>query len=176
MQTEVDLFASQPAVSSAVPSRVDFFAASEPVVQPPAKPSNSGPTNINTVDPFATVPLNNFDGSDLFGAFTSNSDSVSTEATQNPTSDSSLNALGVQSSSVSTTQTKKDAFQVKSGIWADSLSRGIIDLNISVRKYILQPPHLNILMLAMLIFNVVYCIASHLLNNIFMYILCCSIL
>ncbi|XP_031250297.1 clathrin interactor EPSIN 1 [Pistacia vera] len=133
-KTEVDLFASQPAVSSAVPSPVDFFATSEPVVQPPAKPSNSGPTNIDIVDPFATVPLNSFDGSDLFGAFTSNSESVSTEATQNPTSDSSLNNLGGKSSSVSTTQTKKDAFQVKSGIWADSLSRGIIDLNISAPK------------------------------------------
>nr|AFK49429.1 unknown [Lotus japonicus] len=29
---------------------------------------------------------------------------------------------------------KKDAFQVKSGIWAESLSRGLIDLNISAPK------------------------------------------
>ncbi|XP_044462970.1 clathrin interactor EPSIN 1 isoform X2 [Mangifera indica] len=133
-KTEVDLFASQPAMSSPVPPPVDFFATSEPVVQPPAKPSNPEPTYINIVDPFAAVPLNNFDGSDVFGAFTSNSNSVPTEATQNTTSDSSLNNSGVKSSSAAATQTKKEAFQVKSGIWADSLSRGIIDLNISAPK------------------------------------------
>jgi epsin len=31
---------------------------------------------------------------------------------------------------------KKGAFQVKSGIWADSLSRGLIDLNITSCKYL----------------------------------------
>ncbi|KAL5850533.1 hypothetical protein ACOSQ4_008546 [Xanthoceras sorbifolium] len=133
-KTEVKLFASQPTVSSAVPSPVDLFASPDPVVQPEAKALKADPTNINIVDPFAAVPLNSFDGSDLFGAFTSDSNSVSSETTQNPTSDSSLNNLAGKSSAESNPPTKKDNFQVKSGIWADSLSRGIIDLNISAPK------------------------------------------
>ncbi|KAK3213041.1 hypothetical protein Dsin_017747 [Dipteronia sinensis] len=133
-KTEVDLFASQPTATPAVPSPVDLFAAPVPVVQPEAKAPKTDTTNINFVDPFAAVPLNSFDGSDIFGAFTSDSNSVSSETTQNPTSDSSLNNLGGNSSAVSNPPTKKDTFQVKSGIWADSLSRGIIDLNISAPK------------------------------------------
>ncbi|XP_056161729.1 clathrin interactor EPSIN 1-like [Syzygium oleosum] len=39
-----------------------------------------------------------------------------------------------KASAVSNPQPKKDAFHVKSGIWADSLSRGLIDLNISAPK------------------------------------------
>lgn len=133
-KTEVDLFSSQPVDFSAAPAPVDLFAAPEPAVHPEPKASKSEPTTTNIVDPFATVPLNNFDGSDFFGAFTSGSNSVSTGTTQNATSDSSLNNLVGTSSAVSNPPTKKDAFQVKSGIWADSLSRGIIDLNISAPK------------------------------------------
>lgn len=133
-KTEVDLFSSQPVDFSAAPAPVDLFAAPEPAVHPEPKAPKSEPTTTNIVDPFATVPLNNYDGSDFFGAFTSDSNSVSTGTTQNAASDSSLNNLVGTCSAVSNPPTKKDAFQVKSGIWADSLSRGIIDLNISASK------------------------------------------
>lgn len=136
LQTEVDLFASQPAMTSSVSPTVDLFAVPDPVVQAEVKAPNPAPTNIDIVDPFAAVPLNNFDGSDLFGAFTSQSDSVSSEPAKNDVIDGSLNNLGGKSSVE--TQPKKDAFQVKSGIWADSLSRGLIDLNIAARKCISQ--------------------------------------
>ncbi|KAG7943419.1 hypothetical protein I3843_15G037800 [Carya illinoinensis] len=129
-QTEVDLFASQPAT---VPSVVDPFAIPDPVVQPQIKASNPAPTDSNIVDPFAAVPLNNFDGSDLFGAFTSHSGSASSEPSQNDVNGGNNN-LGGKSSLDSSAPLKKDTFQVKSGIWSDSLSRGLIDLNISAPK------------------------------------------
>ncbi|KAA8525190.1 hypothetical protein F0562_006946 [Nyssa sinensis] len=131
-QTTVDLFASQPVSSSAVSSPVDFFAASDPIVQPETKSSKSEPMNTNIVDPFASVPLTNFDGSDLFSAFTSHTDPISTEPAQN--TDGGHNNLNGKSSPESKPPPKKDTFQVKSGIWADSLSRGLIDLNISAPK------------------------------------------
>lgn len=106
------------------------------MVQPEAKSTNAAPTNTNIFDPFAAVPLNNFDESDPFGAFTSHSNSASQEPAKNSVSDGSLNNLGGNVLSESKAPIKKDSFQVKSGIWADSLSRGLIDLNISARKYI----------------------------------------
>lgn len=136
VQTKVDLFATQPAISSSASSTVDLFAVPDPVVQPEAKALNSAPADANIFDPFAAVPLNSFDGSDLFGAFTSHSDSVSSEPAQNDSSDGSHINLSEKSSAASKTPPKKDSFQVKSGIWADSLSRGLIDLNISARTYI----------------------------------------
>lgn len=134
MQTKVDLFASQPATSSSVSAIVDPFATPDPVVQPEIKGPNPVPADANVVDPFAAVPLNNFDGSDLFGAFTSHSDSVSSEPSQKDVSDGSHDNLSVKSSADTSIPSKKDTFQVKSGIWADSLSRGLIDLNISAGK------------------------------------------
>ncbi|CAK9169026.1 unnamed protein product [Ilex paraguariensis] len=133
-QAKVDLFASQPASSSAASSTVDFFTVPESVVQPANKSLESDPMAINTIDPFAAVPLNNFDGSGLFGAFTSNTDSVSTEPTQNSGNDGNRSILNGKSSVESKPSPKKDSFQVKSGIWADSLSRGLIDLNIAALK------------------------------------------
>ncbi|XP_040997439.1 clathrin interactor EPSIN 1 [Juglans microcarpa x Juglans regia] len=132
-QTEVDLFASQPATASSVSSVVDPFAIPDPVVQPQIKASNPAPTDSNIIDPFAAVPLNNFDGSDFFGAFTSHSGSASSEPSQNDVNDRNNN-LGGKSSADSSAPLKKDTFQVKSGIWSDSLSRGLIDLNISAPK------------------------------------------
>ncbi|GKE40961.1 clathrin interactor EPSIN 1, partial [Tanacetum coccineum] len=60
--TKVDLFASPPAAAASSPA-VDFFAAPEQVVAPETKPAES---NIHLVDPFAAVPMNNFDTSDFF--------------------------------------------------------------------------------------------------------------
>lgn len=114
---------------------VDFFSSADPVMQPETKTEKSDSTKNNIVDPFAAVPLNSFDGSDLFGAFSSSSNSASTEPAKDPINDGSLNDLNMNASDAKPTQ-KKETFQVKSGIWADSLSRGLIDLNISARKYI----------------------------------------
>ena len=156
MQNELDLFTAQPVISSSVAPTLDLFSAPEPVLQPDSKIENSGPTNNNIFDPFAAVPLNKFDGSDLFGDFTSQSDSAPSQLSKDPFSVGSHDDVNGKSSSQlpkdpvtvgshddmnskslpeSKIQPKKD-FQVKSGVWADSLSRGLIDLNISARKSI----------------------------------------
>lgn len=101
-------------------------------------------TTPSIVDPFAAVPMENFDGSDPFGAFTSHS------ASQAPVvHGSATNTTNLQSLADSKPQQfqKKDPFQVKSGIWADSLSRGLIDLNITARKSKLTLYVLNLISL-----------------------------
>ncbi|KAK8547384.1 hypothetical protein V6N13_098094 [Hibiscus sabdariffa] len=136
IKEQVDLFASQPSITPAASPTVDLFSTADPVVQP-AMAANIEPVNANIVDPFAAVPLNNFDGSDIFGSFTTHTDSASAskEPKQNPTAnDENLNNTSTKLSQDSKASQKKDGFQVKSGIWADSLSRGIIDLNISAPK------------------------------------------
>lgn len=138
VQIDVDPFGSQPALSSSAASTVDLFAASDTDLQPETKSTNITPTTHNIVDPFAAVPLNNFDSSDPFGAFTSNSVSVPSEPPQKSVNGSSQSQLSGNLSLDSKSSAKKDTFQVKSGIWADSLSRGLIDLNISARKYYLS--------------------------------------
>ncbi|CAH8319852.1 unnamed protein product [Eruca vesicaria subsp. sativa] len=137
-QKEVDLFAaSEPSVTiTSPPATVDLFASTEPVASPEAKiPKPESMTTPSIVDPFAAVPMDNFDGSDPFGAFTSNSATVST-GPQAPVHGSATNTTTPLSSAGSKPQQsqKKDPFQVKSGIWADSLSRGLIDLNITAPK------------------------------------------
>ncbi|KAK4485894.1 hypothetical protein RD792_008545 [Penstemon davidsonii] len=130
-QTNVDLFATQPAPSSASSTAVDFFAAPDPASQLDNK-TNKLETS-STVDPFAAVPLNNFDGSNPFGAFTSHTDPLPTVSNQNSSIDGNngnMNSTPIETKA----PPKKDAFQVKSGIWADSLSRGLIDLNITAPK------------------------------------------
>ncbi|GAB2223027.1 hypothetical protein Droror1_Dr00017162 [Drosera rotundifolia] len=126
IQPSIDLFASAPAFSAPVSSTIDFFAAPTPDLQPSAE--STATSNLNTQDPFMAVPLNKFDGSDLFGAFTSDRNSSSSQPIQNPTT------VNGNSIPVPVVPQKKDNFQVKSGIWADSLSRGLIDLNISAPK------------------------------------------
>ncbi|KAI3939512.1 hypothetical protein MKW92_034063 [Papaver armeniacum] len=106
-----------------------FFAAPDPAPPTDSKPAKSEPMSSSTVDPFAAIPVNNFDGGDMFGDFTSNTNQqVPSQAANNSTTDSILNS---QSPSVESKLPKKNSFQVKSGIWADSLSRGLIDLNIT---------------------------------------------
>ncbi|XP_076958887.1 clathrin interactor EPSIN 1-like isoform X1 [Bidens hawaiensis] len=129
-ENKVDLFASAPA-SFAASSTVDFFAVPEQVVEPEVKPLESKTTSTQTVDPFAAVPLTNFDNPDFFGSFSSNAGSVPTEPTQSFMDSSGLNT---QNSKTAAPPLKKDGFQVKSGVWADSLSRGLIDLNITGPK------------------------------------------
>ncbi|KAM6543756.1 hypothetical protein CsatB_008203 [Cannabis sativa] len=131
---DVDLFGAQPTMSSSASSTVENFAAFDTVPQPETKSTNAAPTKSNIVDPFAAVPLNNFDDSDPFGAFTSHSDSAPSEPSQNFVNNSSQSQLSGNLSLDSQSSAKKNNFQVKSGIWADSLSRGLIDLNISAPK------------------------------------------
>ncbi|CAA2986971.1 Hypothetical predicted protein [Olea europaea subsp. europaea] len=133
-QGNIDLFASQPAPSPAVTSTYDFFAAPDPAPQPDNNASNTDSTT-NTVDPFAAVPLNNFDNSRPFGSLSSHIEPIPTASTEHSANDGS-NANGNGTSVETKPLPKKDPFQVKSGIWADSLSRGIIDLNISAPKKI----------------------------------------
>ncbi|KAL3498537.1 hypothetical protein ACH5RR_041269 [Cinchona calisaya] len=136
-QKNVDLFSAQPAPSSTVSSTVDLFAAPDPVAESDKKSTNPDQMTSNAVDPFAAVPLNNFDASDPFGAFSQNPANDSSTSSLNeslfdtkPGSENNLNGSSVDSKAPA----KKDAFQVKSGIWADSLSRGLIDLNITAPK------------------------------------------
>ncbi|KAI3828447.1 hypothetical protein L1987_02548 [Smallanthus sonchifolius] len=129
-ENKVDLFVSPPA-SSAVPPAVDFFAASAQVAKPEINPPESKTMSTQAVDPFAAVPMTNFDNSDFFGSFSSHTGSVPTEPTQSFMDSGNPNN---QNSKTSAPPSKKDAFQVKSGVWADSLSRGLIDLNITGPK------------------------------------------
>ena len=139
LQKEVDLFSvseTSGTVSSAPPT-VDLFASPEIVARPEAKiPKPESMTTPSIVDPFAAVPMENFDGTDPFGAFTSHSASVST-GPQAPvllgSATSTTSPMSLAGSKPHQLQ-KNDPFQVKSGIWADSLSRGLIDLNITARK------------------------------------------
>ncbi|KAG9456516.1 hypothetical protein H6P81_001024 [Aristolochia fimbriata] len=126
-QASVDLFAQQSA-PPAFSSPIDLFADPTPSVSTENKPSQPEAANSGAFDPFAAVPLNNFDGLDAFGDFASSS-----EPKQNPT-DGDVTNPGQKTATEAKTQPKKEAFQVKSGIWADSLSRGLIDLNISAPK------------------------------------------
>ncbi|KAL3325065.1 hypothetical protein AABB24_038924 [Solanum stoloniferum] len=128
----VDLFASQPSSSPVASSTMDFFAAPDPVVQPNVKSSKPVQINTTMVDPFAAVPLNNFDNSDPFGAFVSPADPKSVPNESATSGGNQQTPTKLDKSPLETKPSpKKDNFQVSSGIWADSLSRGLIDLNIA---------------------------------------------
>ncbi|XP_047342027.1 clathrin interactor EPSIN 1 [Impatiens glandulifera] len=123
------LFAPQSVTSTKIPPpAADLFAVHEAVVEQSEK-SKAKPSSEATIfDPFSAVPLNNFDGSDPFGPLSSHTDSVSVESRKNDDNLTGKPSTELKGSS------NKDTFQVKSGIWADSLSRGLIDLNISAPK------------------------------------------
>ncbi|EPS69722.1 hypothetical protein M569_05044 [Genlisea aurea] len=122
VSNEDDLFASHGPPPPVVSSPVDLFAIRDPVPQPPD--SKSDKTSATTaVDPFASIPLNHFDATDAFGSFT-----VLPPAAEPPV------VKDVKYEAKPTPAPKKDSFQVKSGIWSDSLSRGLIDLNITAPK------------------------------------------
>lgn len=72
-----------------------------------------------------------------FGAFTSHTELP--KATAIKSLNSSPPKPELASMSASKTDMKKGAFKVKSGIWADSLSRGLIDVNITARMYFCNP-------------------------------------
>lgn len=121
----VDLFSSQP--SPSVATTMDFFAAPDPVPQPEEK-SIKPDTNSNMFDPFAAIPMSNFDN------LTSHTDPTPIASVETSPRDGS-HVKSNRTSIDSSPPPKKEAFQVKSGIWSDSLNRGLIDLNITGRKY-----------------------------------------
>ncbi|KAK1267518.1 Clathrin interactor EPSIN 1 [Acorus gramineus] len=132
-EASVDLFAQQPAFPAAFPAPVDLFSSEVSSGFPTeAKPLAAAPVNSNIDDPFAAVPINSFEGNDLFGSFTSHTGPVNADPSQSVTNDNAKNLN--QKDPIESKPPKKDAFQVKSGIWADSLSRGLIDLNITAPK------------------------------------------
>ncbi|XP_057775930.1 clathrin interactor EPSIN 1-like [Salvia miltiorrhiza] len=120
VSTPMDLFASQPAPAAST-TTMDLFAAPDPVLH--LEENSSKPdTTSSTFDPFAAIPMSNFDTDTLPIASDQNSHDDGIHAQMNWTS-------------VNTNPPpKKEGFQVKSGIWADSLNRGLIDLNITAPK------------------------------------------
>ncbi|KAJ6822985.1 clathrin interactor EPSIN 1-like isoform X1 [Iris pallida] len=159
-QGNIDFFTSSPDFPAAVPTNVDLFGASDFGVASKAKSSSpmtthtdafdpfaasdsgahsevkssaSESTGTKSFDPFAGIPMNNFEGADPFGAFTSHTQEANLEPPKNLAS-KSLNNLEQTSVTSSKSAPKNNSFQVKSGIWADSLSRGLIDLNITAPK------------------------------------------
>jgi epsin len=85
------------------------------------------------------------DASD-FGAFVSSTE----ESAKDPFDLSSSSNLGKTDQTplaAPKPSTKKENFQVKSGIWADSLSRGLIDLNISARMFLVSVSFLSIILI-----------------------------
>ncbi|KAL7150810.1 hypothetical protein ABFS83_05G138400 [Erythranthe nasuta] len=125
-QTNIDLFASQPA--PAVSTTVDFFAEPDPVFD--NKAAKSDTVSNNAVDPFAAFPMNSFGGSNELTSHTDPLSAVSDKHSHNDTSHGKIKESSVETKSPQ----KKDPFQSVSGIWADSFSRGLIDLNISAPK------------------------------------------
>ncbi|PWA37891.1 ENTH/VHS [Artemisia annua] len=107
-QTKVDLFASPPAAAAASSPAVDFFAAPEQVVAPETKPAES---NIQSVDPFAAVPMNNFDNSDFFGSFSAHTGSASSAEPTTQSFMDSGNSSNNQIHKTSVASSKKDGFQ-----------------------------------------------------------------
>lgn len=85
--------------------------------------SFSGNKIDNTFDPFAAISLNNFDAH--------NSGSNQTAETK----------FEFGTESPEKHKTNDSSFQVKSGIWADSLNRGLIDLDITARKFLISSQH-----------------------------------
>ncbi|WOK97905.1 clathrin interactor EPSIN 1 [Canna indica] len=158
-QGNMDLFATQPAFPPLSPSNVDLMAVPKAVSHSETK------SNVDLIaenfDPFAAIPVSNFEKSDPFASFASHAEPVTTKSSQN-TTNTSCNDLDIDSifgAFTSTTEQaisepshhssqrsldnlktnsmpefSKENFQVKSGVWADCLNRGLIDLNISAPK------------------------------------------
>ncbi|KAL1562245.1 clathrin interactor EPSIN 1-like [Salvia divinorum] len=120
VSTPMDLFASQPAPAAST-TPMDLFADPDPVLHLEENASKPD-TASSTFDPFAAIPMSSFDTDTLPIASGQNFPVDGIHAKTNCTSvDTNL-------------PPKKEAFQVKSGIWSDSLNRGLIDLNITGPK------------------------------------------
>ncbi|CAO2178348.1 unnamed protein product [Urochloa humidicola] len=149
----------QPPFVTSFPSDTEFL-----VQDIPSKSKNPTHQHYSAkaFDPFAAIPVKALDGSDSFSVFCSNMDPGQSKMESDKCSDHSpLEELNFgaftshtesprasatkhmskfptkpdpASMSESKPDAKKGAFQVKSGIWADSLSRGLINLNITSSK------------------------------------------
>uniref|UniRef100_A0A1D1YJL2 Clathrin interactor EPSIN 1 n=2 Tax=Anthurium amnicola TaxID=1678845 RepID=A0A1D1YJL2_9ARAE len=129
VQGQIDLFADQPSSLS----NIDLLATPDSGVSTGVKSHTPVSSSRSSFDPFVAVPQNTSELSDLFGAFSSHADSASPEQLQNSGNDS-LGNLNKSTLLSSKPEPKKETFQVRSGIWADSLSRGLIDLNLTASK------------------------------------------
>ncbi|CAM0882809.1 unnamed protein product [Alopecurus aequalis] len=123
----------QPSFATLFPSDTKFSVHDTPSKSsqgnPPA-PENSRSTHDS---PGANKSSHSSPLEELhFGAFTSHKEAHAKSATESK--NRSLTELKQASMSASKPALKKETFQVKSGIWADSLSRGLIDLNIAAPK------------------------------------------
>ncbi|KAJ8512603.1 hypothetical protein OPV22_003037 [Ensete ventricosum] len=127
-QGNFDPFASQPAFPAAISSNVDLFDVPNTGLPSETKASITTEPSQN----YANTTKNNLDEDSAFGDFTSHTEQTLPEPSQH-SSKGSLNNLKTPLT-VSAPAARKDNFQVKSGVWADCLSRGLIDLNISAPK------------------------------------------
>ncbi|XP_039848970.1 clathrin interactor EPSIN 1-like isoform X3 [Panicum virgatum] len=146
----------QPSFVTSFPSYTEFSVHDAPGKSKTPSHQHSSAADF---DPFAAIPVKTLDESDSFSAFSSNTVSGQTKTeslkcsyrspfeelnfgaftshTESPRTiatklmNKSPTKLEPASMSESKSDVKKGAFQVKSGIWADSLSRGLIDLNIT---------------------------------------------
>ena len=151
----------QPSFVTSFPSYTEFSVHDAPGKSKTPSHQHSSAADF---DPFAAIPVKTLDESDSFSAFSSNTVSGQTKTeslkcsyrspfeelnfgaftshTESPRTiatklmNKSPTKLEPASMSESKSDVKKGAFQVKSGIWADSLSRGLIDLNITACKYL----------------------------------------
>ncbi|KAI4376968.1 hypothetical protein MLD38_014668 [Melastoma candidum] len=127
IQDQVDLFASGSTISPVGPSPVDLFATPNAATELPEEPTKPDPPNLTDFDPFPAIPPPSADsGHDPFMEFKSISNS-----TEVPSPKTDVNG---KPCSESHAPPRKETFQVKSGIWADSLSRGLINLDITESK------------------------------------------
>ncbi|OEL35183.1 Clathrin interactor EPSIN 1 [Dichanthelium oligosanthes] len=154
----------QPSFATSFPSDTEFSVHDTPSKSKTPTHQHSSSADF---DPFAAIRAKTLDGSDSFSAFSSNMDSCQikmesakssdhspleeldfgafTSHTESPRASAtkpmskSPTKLESPSMSESKPEVKKGAFQVKSGIWADSLSRGLINLNITASKKVDVP-------------------------------------
>ncbi|XP_042394201.1 clathrin interactor EPSIN 1-like [Zingiber officinale] len=153
-----DLFDSQQEAPVAFDPTADPFAAPGPAI--PSETKSPEQPDTKSFDPFAAIPINNFNDSDPFGTFASHGEPVTMQSSQSSpnsgksnldedsifgeftshneqttreSSRSNISNLKTPLTSLASTA-MKDNFQVKSGVWSDCLSRGLIDLNISAPK------------------------------------------
>jgi len=128
----------QPSFPTLFSSDAEFSVRDTPSKYSQGKPPVSENSSKESFDPFAAIVQRNKSSGCIptgelnFGAFTSHKESRALSVTGSM--NKSLAELKHASMSASKLAVKKETFQVKSGIWADSLSRGLIDLNIADPK------------------------------------------
>lgn len=95
---------------------------------------STGPASVYTNPPSSTAQTPHYNFS-MSSAVVSMSPKMDPQATQVQSSGMGPLLLSNPSSTGVAPQSSNDKFETKSGIWADTLSRGLVNLNISGRKY-----------------------------------------